>query len=354
MFNLSAISAIIGTVIGLGIFPLPYVFFTQGMTVILLVFFIFLLMLLTIFMYGEIIGRFEGVHNFYSYFSLIFGEKLKPYAFLIEFLSLESVLIVYCFYLKDVYGFLSGLLFLLVGHLINFFGLKTFKNVESSFTFLLILIILLTSGYGILNFNKENLNLKLSLDFSSYGLVLFSLTGFSIFPLLKEFLKDWKKEFKAVTLISYFLILLFYLFFVITSSGAFGKNLTPDFILTKTMPFWLKTIMPIFVVLNIFTTFIAIAFYLKKGLVFDWSLKEKLSSFLVFLPNFLVYFLPLGGFLKILEITSSIFIGMTGIMIALCYLKLKNYVYFKIPKIFVFLTILVFLIGIFTVFYNDF
>jgi amino acid permease len=352
-YNLQAVLIVFATVIGLGIFPLPYVFYNQNILTPLLIFLLVLfLILISTIIYGEIIGRVDGIHNFYSYFSLFFRKKSKPIVFLIEFLSLESVLLVYSYYLKDVYGFFAGLLFLILGHLVNFLGIKFFKKIEQILAAVLFLFIFLITFYGFLNLNKENFVFKFENNFSSYGLALFSLTGFSVFPILKSIFKDeWKNNYLKTVLIAYIIVSVFYLAFTFSMIGFFGKDILPDFISSaKIFPKFIFYTVNLLVILNIFTTFITIAIYLKEGLIFDWFLKPTLSSFFVFVPNLIFYFLNLGSFLKVLEISSSIFLGIMGILICFIYLKIKEKIFYKIPKFFIFLTILGYILGILSVF----
>lgn len=342
---------VIGVVIGLGIFSMPSVFYSMGILPYLILLLLTGVMILVVVMYGEIIGQFSGIHNFYTYFSKIIGYKFKPYIFLLEFLALESVLLVYSFYLRDTFSFQSGLYFLILGHLVNFLGIKIFKKFEYLLTSLLLILLLILSLYGFFYGNWQNLNLSWKSDINYYGLFLFSLTGFSVFPLLKMYFeKDFGKKYLKTVIFSYVVIFLFYLIFSLSMVVFFGPRIRPEFILSSGFPqnfFWLISIL---IVVNIFTTFIAIAVYLKEGLIFDWSLNSKLASFIVFLPNIILYFFNLGSFLKFLEITSSIFIGLMGILISLAYLKIKNKRYFLLPSWLVVLVTLVFILGIFSIF----
>jgi len=353
--NLQAILIVFATVVGLGIFPFPYVFYNQKILTPLLIFFsVLILMLISTIIYGEIIGRVEGIHNFYSYFSFFWNQKWKFFIFLVEFLSLESVILVYSYYLKDVYGFLFGLLFLIFGHFITLFGIKFFKKIESILAISLFLFIMMLSFYGLLFFKKENFSLRFVPNFSSYGLILFSLAGFSVFPLIKSFFKEeWKKNYLKTVLLAYIFIGIFYLLFTFSMIGFLGNKLSPDFISSvKILPKFLFYIVNALIVLNIFTTFITIIVYLKEGLIFDWYLKSFLASLIIFLPNFIFYFLNLGTFLRILEVSSSIFLGLMGILICLTYFKIKNKIFYYMPNYLVFLVILAYLLGILSIFYN--
>lgn len=343
---------VIGVVIGLGIFSMPSVFYSGGFLPYILLFFLTLIMIFVVLMYGEIIAQVPGIHNFYTYFSKVFNPRFKPFIFFLEFLTLESVLLVYSYYLRDVFNFLTGLGFLIFGHLVNFLGIRIFKKFEYFLTALLLGLLFCFSLYGFWQGKIDNLSFQFKKDFSYYGLFLFSLTGFSVFPLLKTYFEqtEFKKKYLKIIIFSYSLIFIFYLFFSVSMAMFFGSNIKPDFISSLNFPLPILKLAILLIIVNIFTTFIAISIYLKEGLIYDWFLKPNLASFFVFLPNFIFYFFNLGSFLNVLEITSSIFIGLTGISISLAYLKIKNKKCFFLPRWLVFLVILTFVLGIFSIF----
>jgi len=99
MFNkqfVYALATFVGTVIGVGLFGLPYVALKVGFAVVLFYFiFIGIVTALVLLIYGEIILRTEGVHRLPGYAEKYLGIWGKRVAFLSIVLTLVGALLAY-------------------------------------------------------------------------------------------------------------------------------------------------------------------------------------------------------------------------------------------------------------------
>ena len=97
--------------------------------------------------------------------------------------------------------------------------------------------------------------------------------------------------------------------------------------------------------LSIITTFISLAFYLKRGLINDFRLNPYLSWFLVVIPLIIFSLIRSADLVKTADLIGSIFIGINLIMIFICYFRLKKIEYFFVPKIIIFFLVILLSLG---------
>ena len=329
-----ALAVFAGTIIGVGIFGLPWVALKSGFFVLVIHF--ILLGVLAIFVHlilGDIILATPGKHRFPGYVRVYLGSFWSQLALACVSLGLFGAQLAYLVaggdFLSNLLGpFLGGstllytLIFFSLGATLIYKGIKGVSWTElliALFFFILLGFLLVSAGPQI-QFNRLRFyHLKFFLY--PYGIVLFSIWGSSILPEIKEMLKGKRKQFRKVIVSGIILSIIVYLLFVIAILGSCGQNTTEDAItgLGNVLNQGIVRAGLIFGIITCFSSFLAIGLTLKKIFWYDVHLPEKTSwAITTFLP--LVLFLAgLRGLVAIISLSGAIAMGIQGFIIIYLY-----------------------------------
>ena len=352
---ITSIFLITSTIIGLGVFVLPYTLANSGfyfwIWFLIVPFLIFIVHLA----YSEIIFQIEEKHNLPGLAEKILGKKWKNLVWLIDFLGILFVFASYYLALSKftnlIFSFNNSLIIqLLYAVLVIFiilFPINPFSKIESALAFLMILIFLYLSFYFLPQVNLSNFKIEFINPWLSYGVLIFAYTGYSSLQMVYDIIGKNKKTMLWVNLASILLVTFLYLLFIISIYGTFGVNVSSTTLenLKDISAKYITVIVSLLAILNILTTFIALAFYLKRGLIFDYNINPVLAWLFIGLSLITIPFLGLENIAKLVSLTGSIFLGFNLFILFLSYLKLKNYIYFKIPKFLVIILMILLAFG---------
>jgi len=351
-----SIFLIASTIIGLGIFILPYALSKSGIYFWIWFLIVPILMFLVHLSYSEIIFQVEEKHNLPGLAEKILGKNYKNIVWIIDFIGNLLVFISYYLALSNFTKILIPIdndLFIKIFYallviLIIFFSTNPFAKVEFLLGLLMVLIFLFLGFYFLPKTEFSNFKIEFLNPWLSYGILVFAFTGYSSLQMVYDLIGKNKNKMLIINLISIFLISLLYLIFTASIYGVFGKNVSPTIL--ENLKNIDNKIIPISVailaILNIFTTFIALAFYLKRGLQFDYKIKHIYSWLIVSFFVLILTFLNLADIAKLVSLIGSIFLGFNLFILLLCYLRLKEYQYFKIPKFLIIILMIILILGI--------
>ncbi|MEM5782427.1 MAG: aromatic amino acid transport family protein [Candidatus Aenigmatarchaeota archaeon] len=351
---LESIFLIVGTIIGLGMFILPYAFLKSGFYFLIwfiVLIFSFIILHLT---YSELIFQIQKKHNLPGLASDLINKKLKIPVWLFDFWGLEFVFLAYLIALSKFISIILPINILLTKLFIAFvviffiyFRTNIFSKIETSLTFFEILLPICLSLSVLPYIKLENFKIGFNDPILSYGILIFSFSGYSSLQIVYDLIGKNKKDFLKINLLAFLIIGVTYLFFTFSIVGALKDRITEETLLglAGVINPYLFLLFLISAILSILTTFFSLAFYLKRGLIEDFGINKFLSWLLVSLPIILFSFLSSENLAKLASTIGSIFIGINLITILLCYLKLKEVKYFKIPKYLVMSLIFLFTIG---------
>jgi tyrosine-specific transport protein len=333
---LLAIGTLIGTIIGGGIFGIPYVVSRSG---VLLSFFYFLLIgivvLLLHLFFGEIVLSTKGSHRLVGYAKEYLGKKAKFFATLSVFFGTVGSLLTYLIlggdFLKIIVplplsSFQFTIIFWAVLSLFVYLGIRKIAKAEFLMNLGLFLAFLLIFIFSISQIKLDNFILTgKEYIFLPFGVFLFSLVGWNAVPEIKEILSK-KKALKKIIVFGVILPAVLYFVFGLIISGVSGARTTTE-AFQGLLPFLGKKIVMlggIFGLLAISTSFLVLSNYLKNTLVFDYKL-HYFPSFLIasFLP-FALFLLGIREFLFVVAFVGT-FVGLIdGVIIIALYKKVKK------------------------------
>ena len=333
---LQATFLLAGTIIGVGMFALPFVFAKSGfwLATLELLLLTFVTIMMNLF-YGEVILRTPARHLLPGFVRLYLGKKLFYIESFSAFVGFSGGIFVYILlggtFLGNLFGFSAGLgqlLFFAAGALLVLANLKTETKVNYVLTVFLVLFIIILSGLSLRHFESANMvsGFDLKNIFIPYGVILFALAGGAIIPEMAAFLGAEKRLLPKALAFGVLIPAAVYFVFAIGVLGATGILTTPE-ALEGLRPLLGR---PLFFLGNAigflaaFTSFIVFGFTFEDILRSDFGLK-KLAAWLVFISiPFVLFLLPIRNFVQIMNFLGAIAIGIDSIFILWLYQKTKT------------------------------
>ena len=367
-----AISVLLGTMIGAGIFGIPYVISRSGM---IPGFFYFLILGGTVFLihlfFGEIVLRTKERHRLPGYAKKYLGNWGERIAAFSTIFGMIMVLLIYIIlggdFLEILFfsffpsiGGLSpshfSLIFWLILSFFIFKGIKFIAPAEFFTNLAFIFIIFLIFCLALPKVNFQNFTL---FDFKNiflpYGVILFALTGWSAIPEMGEVLKDSqeRKKFKKAIYFSIIIALLLYALFTLTIVGVSGKNTSPEVFwgLSRYLDPKIVFLGVLAGLITIADSFLIIGLYLRNTLIYDYKLQKIPSSLISCGFPLILFLLGFRQFINIIGFAGTFIGAIEGIIIILIWKKAKllgnrepEYS-LEIPSILLYTLIAIFILG---------
>src|SRR3989344_4641818 len=208
----SAVAILFGTVVGAGVFGIPFVMAKSGfLTGILAIVIIGAIVLTTNLCLGEVVLRTPGKHQLTGYAEIYLGKIGKFIMFFAMIFGIYGALIAYTIgisqSLNAVFGggiLFWGALFYVAASFIIFKGLKTIAVSELLLICIKSLTLLIIVVFSVVHsdFSVDKLLIfDLSKVLVPYGVILFAFLGSIAIPEMKDVLVQQKNNFKKAILI---------------------------------------------------------------------------------------------------------------------------------------------------------
>jgi tyrosine-specific transport protein len=364
---LPAIAVLVSTIVGVGMFGLPYVGAQSGFGIAAVILVFLTVIIATVhLLYGEIVCRTEGKHRLVGYADKYLGHWGKKIVSISVVVGFYSSLLVYIIVGGDFIGVmfssiinippvLFNLAFFIVGAIALYGGIRLVAKIDLLMGALLIVIVLLFFYLGFSQIKTDNLKVvNWNSFFLPYGATLYSLAGLSAIPEIKDFFKKgenrkYKKSIFWGTLIPAIL----YFLFMITVIGLMGAGTTEESISGLAGILGKKVIWvgAFFGFLATITSFFSIGISLKETFICDYKINKNLAWFLVCFVPLILLSLGVHNFITIIILTGALLGAIEGSAVVLIHGKAKKLgsqitdYNLKIPSIFSYAIILVFIIG---------
>ena len=334
-----AIAVMVGYIIGVGMFGLPYLTVRAGwLTFIILLAVLGPAQYLLHLIYANMIVINRSFHRLPGYVEKYLGLKGKWAVFPAKLIgncgSLLAYIIISSIFLRQLLNrFLGDNLILYasvvvaLAAIVVFKGIRAISKVELYMSALLFFVIGLLVYRGWDAIEAEN---YLAIDWKNtllpYGAMLLALDGNGSLPIVGRLIKKDAVLFKSVIRVSMILSSLILTLFVFVIVGISGANTTPDALVgvQQVLANGVTTLVLIFGLFSIMTSIIGVAESVKETLWWDFKVNKTLSwALAVFVP----YFLYLAGITDLIGVIS--FIGAVGggfcaIIMLIVFLKIKK------------------------------
>jgi len=363
-----ALSTYVGTIIGVGIFGLPYVAMKFGFWPTILIYFPVLgaVTILIHLLYGEISLKTAEVHRLPGYAKMYLGKGGEAAALISSVISLYGSMLAYLIiggdflsaWLVPIFGgntLAYILIFFFLGSIIIFSDSKAVGRVEfyslivlfGAFIFLLI--------KGLPQINVDNFSgVDWQNGFLPYGIILFSLSGLSVVPEISEMLGKKPKAVKSLLKLGIIIASVVYILFITLAVGISGSETTRDALLGLKPLLGATTVIAvlIFGIMATFTSYLTAGQVVKKILIYDLRFDNFTAWVIACFVPLILYFVGLQDFIKIVSFTGAVSLGVWGIIIFLIHQKLKDTgndmpsYRIWLPKPLAYILIVLFLIGV--------
>lgn len=334
-----AISVLAGTIIGVGLFSLPYLTLQVGWLTILLYFVVLgsLITLLHI-LFGELVlktpdhKRLPGIAEYY------YGKAGKIFTLISHSVGLFGAMLAYIivgggFFRElllsadiDISLTLALSIFLMLGGLIMFLGSSALNKIQ----FIGILgFFLAIAGLTWIGWDKISVANIFARNghtvswFAPYGAIMFSLWGATMIPQVEDILGKNKKYMTKVIITSITLSAIVYLFFIVVVLGISGSEATPSALISlgDQLGQGAEALILIFGLITTFTSFVAIGTTLTQVLEFDLNITKIISWLITLFLPLTFYLSGVKDFLEVVVFLGSVLLAIDGLNILFLYHK---------------------------------
>lgn len=334
-----ATAVLVGTMVGVGIFGIPFVFSKAGFWVgfLFLIFIGFITLLLNL-MYGEVVLRTHEEHQITGYTEKYLGPWFKRAIFFSVALGLYSALLVYIViageFLNNIFSSVFytspasySLMFFVVVSILILRGIKRLSWVEFFLMGLFVVVVFLIFGIGLNKINLSNLSgVHPEFWFFPYGVLLFAFAGFSSIPIQRDILRGQENNLKTSISLAVILTGALYLLFAFTVLGISGSATTPDAIsgLYEFLGSNIIFLGSLFGILAVTTSFLMLGSAFLDMFHLDYDVSRKWAWFLVVIPPLVLFLGGLRTFIDIISLAGSVAVGLEGIVLTFVYIKSKS------------------------------
>lgn len=335
----SGVSVLIGGIVGVGIFGVPFVFAKAGfLTGLLFLAGLGVVNIILNLAYGEVVLRTDKAHQLVGYAGIYLGDFFKKLTFFAFLLGIYSALLAYIIvggeFLANILSFnfyLSAetlsIIFFVAAALFVAGGLKTISVVDLFMAIFYLVAVVLIALLGFGNIKLGNLTLwNKEFWFLPYGVIFFALSGMSSVVLQREVLDGQEFKLKKAVIWGSFIPVFLYLFFAFIVVGISGDATSPEsfsglllFLNPK-----IVVIGSLFGVLAIFTSFLNLGRVLQESFQFDFGINKFLAWVLALWPPFIFFLLNVRNFINVIGLAGALALGIQSIIFILIYGKVKN------------------------------
>lgn len=327
-----------GSVIGAGVFALPYVFYKAGWAAGLFYFIAFaVLVVVSHMMYAQVVEITPGEHRLVGFCGIYLGKFSEWVAALVSPIGLLFTLTAYLvlgekfllLFMPDSYGEIAFLTIWLLGTLVVFWETRKLALAEVLGTISIGAIIIIIFGYGIGGWG--NVAAMPAVDpkfiFFPYGAMLFALWGRTAIPPIVRYFRDDNKLAlvkPAVTLGVVIPVILYFLFSV-GVIGLIAPHVTESSVanLASSLPSGIVWLVGALGILAILTSYAVIGKNIHQTVIFDIKQKPHIGALIVAGVPLLLYFAGFKNFLYLVSIVGGVFLSVEGILMTLLWRRVR-------------------------------
>lgn len=370
---LRATAVLVGTMVGVGIFGIPFSFAKAGFWIgFLFLIGIGLLTLFLNFIYGEIILRTHQPHQLVGYTKLYLGDIWKRIIFFSIILNTYAALLAYVIiageFLPNVLSrvFYSSsnsfsIWFFAIASLLVLFGIRTVAWIELVLAGLFLAVIILILGFGVGSIDISNFSaVNQEFWFFPYGVLLFAFSGLSAIPIQRQILGNMEGNLKRSILSAVVFVGILYFIFAFTVLGISGESTSPDAIsgLVDHLGGPIVFLGSLFGVLAVRTSYLMLGTALLQIFTLDYGFNRKIAWLLVILPPFALFLGGLRNFIDVISLAGAVAIGLEAFVLVFVFMRSKTHgdripeYSLKVPAWSLYLLSLVFVGGIVYTFFT--
>ncbi|MEK7503487.1 MAG: aromatic amino acid transport family protein [Patescibacteria group bacterium] len=365
---LKAVSIFVGTIIGAGIFGVPYIINKSG---IVPGFFYFLILggvvLLIHLFFGEVVLRTKETCRLPGLAQKYLGAWGKILVMISVVSGLIGTLLAYLIlsadFLKILFSPVSGLssvqlamIFWVAMSCLIFWGIKLIASIEllTNIVFFLTSAVILFFIFP--QFDFKNLTaFNFPNAFLPFGIILFSLAGWSAIPEIVDFLKVTRenKKIKKTIILSTAVVVPFYLIFTLVVLGAVGGDISQNTFssLAPLLGHKIFFLAVLAALVNLTDSILILGLHLKNTFICDLRLSNRLATAIACGAPLLLFLIGFRNFIGTLGFVGTITGVIGGVAVILIFKKAKKMgnrepeYSLKIPSLLLYFLIAILILG---------
>ena len=338
---LLAFSTLVGTIVGAGIFGLPYVISKSG--VVPGIFYFVLIggaVMLLHLLFGEICLRTKEKHRLMGYASMYLGAWAQTFAAIATIVGSVGTLLVYIIFgggflviaaspFVQISNELASFVFWVFLSLCVLGGIRLISRLEFIMSLAMLIISAVIFFFALPHFTPSHLSLfEGSNIFLPYGVVLFSLVGWAAIPEIAELFKKSKEKKRLDNLVvwTFAAVVTFYALFTFLVVGVSGPATSAN-ALDGLKPFLGNSITILGSLFGLFalaTSFLVVGNYLKNSLRYDFKLPFLAAAAIALLVPFGLFLLGLRNVIAIMGVLGALLGAVEGAIIVFIYQQAKK------------------------------
>lgn len=357
---------LVGSVIGVGIFGLPFVFaqagFLIGLGHIVVIGLVALVVLLA---YADIIINTSGHSRLTGVVEKYMGKGWASVATILMFGGSWGAMVAYIIvggeFLQALLGGVLGgelIVYQLVFYAISSFlligGLGFISRLEVVLVFILLLMLSLILIGSVPYAEIDNLMvIEPKKWFLPFGVVLFAFGGLAAVPEMADVLGREKHKLRKVVLMGVGIIFTIYILFSGVVVAVTGINTTEEAILGlgSVVGYWVTMVGSVVGLFAVFTSFLLLGISITDTLVYDYKRRYLLGWAISVVVPLAVFLLGARSFIGVIGFTGGILGGLTGILVLITYLKARRKICdtgncLRFPTWLIYICMLVFSFGV--------
>jgi amino acid permease len=335
-----AAAALVGTMVGVGIFGVPFIFARAGFWVgmaWLVAIAAFKVLFYT--MFTELMLRTEGVHQLAGYAGIWLNSWGKRVVTFMNILGIYGALLAYTIV---VGGFLHNILssftaieptlysvlFTAVLAPILLARLRTVAFVEQALTVLFVVVVALIVFAGFGDISPGNYaQVMPDRWFLPYGVLLFAFGGLTSMPIMRQLLVGRERAIRPAVITAIILVAIVYFLFAAVVVGISGSATSPDAIsgLFGILGMPILILGSLLGILTISTSYIMLGTAMYEIFHIDYHLRRPVSWLLVVVPPLVFFSSGLRNFIDVIGLVGAVAGGITIILFIVAYLKARTY-----------------------------
>lgn len=363
-----SIGTMIGAIVGVGVFGLPYAFAQSGFLPGLVMLLLMAVLLTTMqLMFAEVVVQTGGNHRLVGYIREYFGKGWGRFSVTVLSVSMWGAMVAYMIVggrflhvlVSPVLGGTETFYAIFVGvvaGLLVYRGIVFAAKLEATivivllflFTFITIVSLPEITFSNLSFINSENLLFP-------YGVILFAFAGIGIVPEMRYILgKKQETNLPFAIILGMLIILAIYAAFTFSVVGVTGAS-TTQAAFDGLVPVFGQSFLVIGAVLGtitILSIYMILGVQLMNIFRYDFEVKKRQAWGLVAIVPIALYLIGFQEFIQLIGFVGGVLVGIIGILIVLTYERMrkspicKKHKCLDLPHILSWLIAFVFLAGI--------
>ena len=332
------VATLVGTIIGVGIFGLPYAAARSGFFVQLSYLGIFaIIFTLLHLMFGEVMLRTTQRYRLSGYIGLYFGEGAKKIILAITIISFFGGMLAYILvggsFLRaltgGIFGSLSAyyIIFWAAMSIVVALGLSMIKRAEIVMLAFMIAIVALIFFFSIPHvqwdyFMKNNWG-----DiFFPYGITMFALAGVSAIPAVREIMRGDERKMKKAIIMGTLIPVALYTVFVFAVLGVAGSATSEDAFsgLHGILGAFVESAGAVFGILAVATSYIIFGLYLRDTLWYDFNIPRKVAIGVVVMAPIMMALAYPGSYIAVIGFLGAVGGGLEAMFVIAAFIRVKR------------------------------